>query len=276
MNLVGLGKCGCNIVKCFEQYSEYNCFYVNTEKVDDYQTIIIKKQKTHEEYEKNFPNIKKHFKDVDGPVFIFLGGSGAISGSSLRLLECFKGKNPCVFYTRPEKSLLSENGVLIDRAVYNILQEYSRSGAIGPITILDNPTLEDMIQDITIMNRWEKINNLISSTFHMINVFDNQVPVLDNLHPFSDIGLIRTIGIFEYEKGEENLFFSLDNILEKRYYYAIPRTQLETDTKLLKKITEQMKEESMSGKVKISHAVYPTSYDQSFCYVVCSSSKIQK
>tara|TARA_Y100001973_G_C5207802_1_gene342919 strand:+ start:5353 stop:6240 length:888 start_codon:yes stop_codon:yes gene_type:complete len=295
MNVIGLGQCGCNVAKCFEQYPQYKIYYINTEKIESKEylfpeqeyytskenvnigkTFLIPEQESHESYEDNAPDLSKFLKGVKGRTLFFIGGGGVISGVSLRVLEKLKARYVDVFYIRPDISLLSEKKKLIDRAVYNVLQEYSRSGALGNFHVIDNPLIESYIPDITIMNRWEKINHHISSTVHMINVYQNQVPVLNNLDFFSENSRLRTIGLFDVENNSEKLLFNLENVKEKCYYYAIPEKRLREDTDLLKMITEQVKEKTESGEIKVFHAVYPTQYEYPICYVLATSSEIQK
>ena len=295
MNVIGLGQCGCNVAKQFEQYPQYKIYYINTEKVESKEylfpeqeyytdkeninigkTFLIPEQRTHEDYENNVPDFSKFLKSVRGRVLFFIGGGGVISGSCLKILETINKCQIDIFYIKPDISLLSEKRRLIDRAVYNVLQEYSRSGALGNFYFLENPRIESFIPDITIMNRWEKINDYISNTVHMINVLQNQVPVLNNLDFFSDTSRLRAVGLFDMESNKENLFFDVQNVVEKCYYYAIPDKRLREDTDLLKKITDQMREKTENGKIKISHAVYPTQYESPICYVMAASSQIQK
>jgi len=276
MNIIGLGQCGCNIAKCFEQYSQYDVYFINTEKVDSKNFFLIPKQETHENYETNCPDLSKFFNKVKGEVLFFLGGSGTISGSVLRILEYIKNSQLAVVFVMPDIELLSKTAYLQNRAVFFILQEYARSGLLEKLILLDNVVLEETISDLTILTRYKKMNETIHSTIHMLNVFDNQEPILGTSSKRSDIARICAIGQFDMEENLENLFFSLDNVSEKCYYYAIPQKRLEEDTKLLKMITAQVKEKTDNGKIRVSYKVYPTDYDKSFCYVTAYSSQVQK
>ena len=295
MNIIGLGQCGCNIAQYFEQYSQYNIFYINTEKVESKEylfpeqeyyvneekvnigkTLLLPEQKSHEEYENNCPSLSKFLKKIKGDVLFFLGGSGAISGVTLQILEQINNCDIVVGYIRPDVELLSEGKAVQDRVVYNILQEYARSGAIKEILLFSNFQLEDIIPNVTILNRFERINEIITSSAHMINVFNNTKPILSTGTEFSQIARISTIGSYDLEGDIENLYFPLDNVREKCYYYAIPKKQLEKDTELLKTITEKSKEKSENGNIKVSYSIHSSEYDHAYCYVLAKSSQIQK
>jgi hypothetical protein len=65
------------------------------------------------------------------------------------------------------------------------------------------------------------------------------------------------------------------------YYYGIPRSKLEEDGQLFRKITEQMKEKSSIEKnefvqPKATFGIYQTQYEENLNFVVASTSFIQK
>ena len=86
---------------------------------------------------------------------------------------------------------------------------------------------------------------------------------------------MSTLGLVNFNEGEEKLFFDLDSPREKRYYYAIPEEQLKTDGTLMKKITEQLKNSIQYDKMKVSYGVYSTGYDVPYVYCVANSSVVQ-
>ena len=276
MNIIGLGQCGCSITKCFEKFPQYKTFYINTEKIEADNFFQLKKQDSHEKYEEKCPDLSEFFKGLEDDVFFVLGGSGTISGSVLSILQNLKDHKITIIYVKPEIDLLSEKKTLQERVVYNVLQEYTRSGMFEAMYVFDNPTLEKNISDITIYNRYDKLNEIISFNIHMINVFENTKPVMSTISEFLEIARIGSMGSFDIEENLENLYFSLDNIIEKCYYYAIPEKQLKQDTELFRKITDQMKEKAKNKKTKISYVIHSTDYEKAHCYVVARSSQIQK
>ncbi len=72
MKVVGLGKAGCNIAKSFSKFSQYETFGIDIQEDAD---ITIRKKKSHEDYDENFPNLKRKLKFTGEDVFV-VGGSG--------------------------------------------------------------------------------------------------------------------------------------------------------------------------------------------------------
>ena len=74
---------------------------------------------------------------------------------------------------------------------------------------------------------------------------NNTKPVIGKLEKPKETHRIVTIGIFDAEKNEEKMFFSLDNTREKCYIYSINEDKLKTDSEpLFKKLKEQVKSKS--------------------------------
>ena len=91
MNVIGLGKAGCNIAKNFNQYPEYNVYQIDVGK-EGPQCYDVKKQKGPEEYEATAPSFKKFLANVQGEALFIIGGSGDISAMSLRIIEEIRHK----------------------------------------------------------------------------------------------------------------------------------------------------------------------------------------
>ena len=275
MNIIGLGDCGCRIAKEFSKYPQYTSWCINTDGEWGENFLKIKKQKSHEDYEKKPPRVKKFFSGMKGDVLFVLGGSGAISGASLRILEQIKKNRISILYIKPDIELLSGVKKLQERVVYNVLQEYARSAVFERMYIVENTSVEDIAGEVPIIGYNDLINSIIVSNFHMINVFQNSKPVVSTSSDPIGHARISTIGMLDMKEKKENMFFSLDIPIEKCYYYGINEEKLRSDGKLLRNITDQVKEKT-SDKVKVSYAIHSTSYKEDYVYVVFHSSKIQK
>ena len=140
--------------------------------------------------------------------------------------------------------------------------------------IINNVDLEKIIGDVPLTEHHDRINELITSTVHMVNVYSHVEPVYD--YPVEDDtkARIATIGLLDVNTGEEKLFFPLDSVTEKCYYYAISDESLNTDATLHRKITEQIKEKT-TEELNIGYSIYSTEYDQNYGYLVANSSEIQ-
>jgi len=289
MNIIGLGQAGCNIADMFSKYPEYKIFKIDTEVRNDFdfaeqygeseekkKIFEIKPQSSPEEYEKNTPSMKTFFRGIKGETLFIVGGSGHISAMCLRIMEQIKDKcELSVLYIRPDTSLLSKNKSLHEKATFNILQEFARSGLLRVLYLVSNINLENILGEVPIIGYNSKINELLVSTIHMINVFKNSEPVMGKIEDPRDVCRIATFGISDIEEKEEKSFFPLDNIMEKCYIYSINEERLKTEGDLRKKIVSTVKEQSEAEDLKVSFGVFPTNYQQDYCYILNYTSIVQ-
>jgi hypothetical protein len=275
MNIIGLGKAGCNIADAFAKYPQYNIYKIDTE-LEGENSLSVKKQKGPEEYEANAPSMKSFFKNTEGDTLLVIGGSGDISAMCLRVMEQIKSSCDInVLYIRPDVQLLSEVKKMHEKVTYNVLQEYTRSGQIRGICLVSNPELENILDNVPIMGYYDKLNELIISTIHMINVYWNSEPIMGTLSPPGQTKRIYTVGIFDIENNEEKLFFSLDTVREKGYIYSISKERLQSESGLHKQISSQMKEKLSDENLSVSFGVFPSDYNVDYGYVLAYSPNIQ-
>ena len=273
--LIGLGKAGCNIVKCFSQYPQYSCYYIDSDVLEEKNSFLVDSQKNAEEYEESCPDFESFLENITDDILFVVGGSGAISGLSLRILELLKDKRLSVLYVQPDLQLLSDIGTKQEKIIYNVLQEYARSGLLERIYLVSNPALEDLIGKVSILNYDKQLNHMIVPTLHMINVFNHIKSVMDTFSQISDIARIVTFGIVDMKKNEQRLFFPIDKVAEFRYYYSINRKQLEEEGDFLLNVKKNIKE-SYDNEVRATYGIYSNDYEENYGYVVAYSSQIQK
>jgi len=271
--VVGLGSAGCNIAKAFSKFPQYDTYGIDTHKDAD---ITIKKRKTHEEYDSHFPNLKGKLKFSNEEVLVVTCGSGHISGGVLRLLEQLQNNDVRVVYVQPDLSLLSETQHTQERIVRNVLQEYSRSGALDRIYLVDNVAIERSVGDVAISGYYDILNQAIINTIHMINVFENSKPVIGNFITPTEISRIASIGIVDLtgDKEKENWFYSLTEPRDVVYYYGINKDDLKNDGTLFRKINQFVKSK-LDDKISVSYGVFETTYEQKYCYCIQYSSVVQ-
>ena len=275
-NIIGLGKAGTRIARAFSQYPQYKVYTIDSEESLEPNHFSIPPCKSHEEYELSAPNLSGFFRSIeDGDDTLFvLGGSGAISGVSLHILEQLQHAKVQILYIKPDTSLLSEVGYMRERLVFNVLQEYARSGKFERIILVDNVELDKIAGGAPVIGYFDKLNEILVSCMHMINVFDNTDAVMSTKSKPHEISRIVTLGVIDVEKKEEKLLFPLTFVREKYYYYAINGDVLKTDKELYKNITEQIKKKSVDD-VKISYGIYPTKYKQNYGFLTVRSSFVQ-
>lgn len=273
MNIVGLGRPGCSVAREFEKYPQYNVFYIDCEDNNYSRFLKIAKQDTHEDYEKNYK--KLNLSKCKGPTTLVLSGAGNISGAALRILEQIKASEITVLYVKPNPGDLGEAARLRDRITFGVLQQYARSGLLKRLYVVDNKMVESVIENVSIASYWKDINNVISSTYHMLSVFENTEPILTNLSPIPATSKIGTFGVMSFDNFNQRRFYSLNKPRTRRYFFGVNEETLKEGSGLLTKIrsfTEENKEE----KVDSGFAIYQTNYDHNYAYCVEYATLIQE
>ena len=275
MNIIGLGKAGCAVADTFAKYPQYDVYKIDAG-LQGERCFDVKPQNGPEEYEANFPPMQAFFEGVKGEALLVIGGSGDISSICLRVMEQITPSCAInVLYIRPDVELLSGVKKMHEKVTYNVLQEYTRSGQIRGMCLVSNPELENILDNVPIMGYYDKLNELIVSKIHMINVYKNSEPVMGTLSDPAETKRIYTVGIFDIENNEEKLFFPLDTVRERGYIYSISKEKLQSESGLHKQISSQMKEKLSDENLSVSFGVFPSDYNVDYGYVLAHSPNIQ-
>jgi len=276
--IIGLGQAGCNIADHFSQYPQYNIIKIDTKLKKAKNTFNLKHHSNPEHYEKKLPvRLIKHLHQTVQSHTLFITSCGMVSGASLSILEKIKDKTQItVMYIIPHQTELVGDKKLQNTLLFNVFQEYARSALFERVYLLDNQKMSDIIGPVPIMKRWESLNNLIASTYHMINVFEHTQPILTTITNRIKTARISTLGLLDEENNQEKMFFELDIPREKNYYYGVPNKQLEEDVSLMEAIQTNLKTNIEHDKMKITYSVYSTEYDKLLAYCEKSSTLIQK
>jgi hypothetical protein len=271
--IIGLGSVGARIAKEFGKKPQYNVITIDH---DEDATICIPEKAHPEEYESSCPDLSNKFSSVSSETLFVLSGASIISGASLRILQQLHDKTQLnILYIRPDVDTLSETRKLQERVVFGVLQEYARSGVFNQFYVVDNQLVDDILGGAPIMGYYDRLNEIIVATIHMVNVFNHSEAIVGTLSKPSELCRISTFGILNPETGEESLFFDLNNTREKSYYYAIPEDSLKNDKGLMGSIKNQVKDTPQEKDVKISYGVFSTGYSDKYAYIVANSSQVQ-
>jgi len=273
--IIGLGNAGCNIVDKFAKYPQYLTYKLDVGLKRTKTTFPLRRYQKFEEYEEKLPSLKTFFKDVDGDVLFVVSGSGKVSSASLAILQYLKKHKISILYIKPELTLLNDIQTQVERLVYNVFQEYTRSGVFERMYIVSNEELAQILGDISVKNYNEKINEMIVSTIHMINVYKNNESVTDTYYDLPSAARLTTIGMSDLEKNEDRMFFSLDNVSDIVYYYTHNKDKLESDFELMSKIKNAVSSKKEDG-VRVTYGIFETNYEQDYIYCLNHSSVIQK
>ena len=273
MNILGLGNAGCQLARNFEKYDQYKVICIDVENKGYTTFLPVEKQNSHEGYEKNYKKLK--LADCVGPTTVILSGSGDISGCILRILEQIK-KNPInIIYIKADEADTFQLSRQKDKITFGVLQEYARSTLLENFYIISNKSVEHVLNGVSLKNYWQDINNIISSTFHMINVFGNTEPILTNSSPIIKSIRIGTFGVVNFETNKEKLFYDLKYPRVKKYFYGINEETMTNDKDILNKI-RNFTEKQTDAQIDVGYSIYPTSYDQNYVYAVHYASFIQE
>ena len=273
MNIIGLGRAGCQIAQKFENYEQYKVFCIDTEDKEYSTYLPVQLQNSHEDYEKNHVNLD--LRECTGPATLILAGAGRISGCSLRVLEQLQSNVVDIIYIKADESVLSETARTREKIVLGVLQEYVRSTKLNKMYIISNKAVESIIGDISIINYWDEINNIISSTYNMLNVFDNTEPLLKNSSTSTPTVRIGTFGVVNFETEKEKIFYDLSFTRLKNYFYGVRKEVLEDNKKILHKV-RAFTESKRDDKTDVGFSIYSTDYDDNYVYSVHFASLIQE
>jgi hypothetical protein len=272
MNILGIGKIGSAIAEKFKSYPQYSVFKISSDLKTEKNNFFLEEYSNPEQYDNN--PINPNF-NINDELDVILCGEELMCASTLRILENYKSCSIRIFYIKPSSKFLAETQKMTDKVVYNVLQEYTRSKKLESFFILEYDTLVKTIGKVPLTKVKDELYTYICSTIHMINFLDNNEPVMSNYQDTPVTYCINTIGIMDFKTSEENKFFLLDNVREKRYYYCINDKQLNTDGELFDTINNQI-DSKIEENCNIMFGVYSSNYNENYCYVVYKSPYIQK
>ena len=276
--VIGLGKAGCNIADHLSQYPQYQIKKIDVGLKKTKTTFGLKHQDSPELYEKNnLPKGINNFLEGVMSETLFITSCGAVSGASLKILQkIHKKTNIQVMYILPQRDDLAGEKLLQNRLLFNVFQEYARSGLLDRVFLVDNSKLSGIMGPVPIMKLWDSMNNLVATTYHMLNVFQNTQPVMTTQTKRINTARVSTFGLLNPENNQEKMFFELDIPREKSYYYGVPKKQLEEDPNLMEVIRGNLKSNIEHEKMKTTYSVHSTDYNELIAYCEKSSTLIQQ
>ena len=179
-----------------------------------------------------------------------------------------------VVYFMPEIEVLSEEKTLQERACRGILQNYARSGLFEKICLVSNLKLEQIAGSTNVIDYFDQINHVFTSTYYMMDIFSNTKPITSTFKRPKESCRVTTIGLGSID-SEEKLFFPFNQSVEMVYYYGINEKKLKTEENLFRTLTNKVKSK-ITEQQKVSFGIYPTQYEDDYVYVEVFSPKIQE
>ena len=146
---------------------------------------------------------------------------------------------------------------------------------LSRLYIVSNAAAEAVLEKVSVVSYWDDINDVISSTFHMLNVFENTEPLLSTLTDVKKTNKIATLGVVSYKNMDEKIFYNLQKPRLKKYFFGISEKTLNEEKDLLQKIRSYVKDKS-EERCSACFAIYSTDYEQDYVYVIQYASLIQE
>jgi len=238
INIIGLGEMGCDLADEFAKQGNYEIYKIGIGLPKNKRSRGLKKEKNPEKYETNCPPMKHFFKELTGRSILVVNGGEPTSLTTLKVLEHTRPWSTTVVYIQPDMSALNEEAKKTEKVVFNVLQEYARSGAISKILLFNIPKVEEAMGEVPIIGYKETLYQYIVSSLNLINYFEHSEAVLSVDSEPVGWSRIMTISMISLDKIAEKKFFDLENVKERMYYCGINEDELRNDNKLLKKLKD--------------------------------------
>ena len=276
--LLAIGTAACNVVKQLEQHSQYECYYISNEidRTTKYK-FALPKVEGPEEYESlPMDKIHKWVSKIKKDATVFLNGGNDSTAAVLRILEKLhkNGVKLRIVYFKPEVEILSEQKQLHERTARGVLQNFARSGLFENICLICNLQLESLAGSTSVVDYFNQINHVFSTTYYMLDVFKNTKPITSTFKRPKESCRISTIGISSIA-GEDNLFYPFEQETEIVYYYGINEEKLKSEENLFRVITNKIKSK-ITDNTRVSFGIYPTQYENDYIYAEYFSPRIQQ
>ena len=273
--IIGLGNAGCNIADKFAKYSQYTTYKLDVGLSPTSTTFPLERHQKIEDYEEKCPNLSTFFEGVSDDLLFVVGGGGNISSASLSILKQLSNHKINILYIKPDVAFLGRHAIELDNLVFNVFQEYARSGMFERLYVVDNALIEKVIPSVSVKNYYDNLNEAVVSSFHMINVFNHIDSVTDTFGELPAGTRISTIGFVDPKKNLDKMFFSLDSVTDMVYYYAYNKMKLEAENSLFGEIRNSLKRKMKPG-IRVSYGIFETDYDEDYIYCVNHTCVIQK
>jgi len=266
MVLIGIGNAGSSLI---EQFSEHH------KKISITADYFPKHCKKTEHYEEHCPDFSEHLNFNEDECWVALCGAGKVAGCTLRVLETIKDKIINIIYIYPDITLCNSIQNKRNKVIYNVLQEYTRSGLLNTMYLFSNKEVLNMIGSQPITEMYKMINKQIANSIETMEWLKSQQPVMGSYIEAKEISRICCLSVGNFKKNDEKMLFLLDNITEAGYLYSVSKKQLEKNKDMLSIIKDRILKDE-EEQITSSFAVYPSEHNQSFFYSIKLTHYIQE
>ena len=269
--VICLGHKACDIGELFEKSFQVKLIDID---IEGENCFSLTRQKTPEDYEKNVPRMDSFFNDIsDDVLFITSSDSDAVS-CSLKILEQIKHKNISIVYLRSDRSFLTSRGVMVDRVVFNVLQEYTRSGLFKNIFLIDETQMDAFVSESAIEQYYETYLKFVRDM--ILNYISTKTEaVIDyNIMP-AEVERIATFAVYSLADDTETALYNINLINTKNYHFFLTEDTLKNDKKIMRSIKEKIKNKAVDN-TRVSYTIRGTSAKTDYCFVVYYSKAISQ
>jgi len=277
--VIGLGEIGCGIAEEFSEYPEYRVYKIGVN-LPPKGNLVIEPRDNIKEYEESTDADEisiylRSIKDNDEVLFV-LGGSEAITGMALPILEQLQHAKINVLYVCPDRDMSSQTQKRDDRIVSNILQQYARSGLFEKLYLLDQAVIEGLIGEVSIREYEKKINNFIAYVVAMVNYFNHTEPIMSAFPEPPPLCRIATFGVSSLaENAPVTYLYPLKGVQDFHYYYGLPQSQVEEDGGLMRQIKLQTKAFS-DESLNVSFSIHSTTFADPMVLCAAYTKEVQQ
>jgi len=258
MVLIGIGNAGSDLVSQFSK---------GHTKIEIRKKDFPSDCRRPEDYESKCPDFTNKLSFDDKECWVCLSGTSNIASSALRILETIKDKIINIIYIYPDLSLCNTMQLKKHKVVFNVLQEYTRSGLLHRMYLFSNADVLEVIGDQPINKLYKNINKQISNAIETLSWLNTQTPVMGSKHEAKLVSRICTLSVGNLKKNEEKMLFSLDNIVEASYLYSVSNNQLEKNKDTLSLVKKKIESDEKQNIVS-SFQIFSSEHNQSFFYSV--------
>ncbi len=277
--VIGLGKIGCGIAEELTEHPEYRVYKIGSHLKERGDLVISEPQDIEScENDIDLGEISVYLRSIKpgDEVLFIVGGGEPISGMSLSILEIIKDSKINILYVIPDRQTLSLVQERDNKIVFNILQQYARSGLFERMYLVDRSVAEDMMGDVSVREYEKSINNFISYLIAMVNYFNHVEPVVSTKSIPDKVCRISTFAVSSVgESAEARYLYPMQDIQDIHYYFGIPSDELEEDSGLMREIKNQTKKIANESDSNTSFSVYPTTFEDKIVLAVSYSKQIQ-
>lgn len=179
-------------------------------------------------------SIETHFEsyqpslqvDDSNQLWAILVAGNAINFGSLSVLEKFDKKLINVVYIIPDMVYKTDFAKKTHKIVYNVLQEYARSGKFRKISIFDLVEIEKELDNLNFENDNDLVLDIISYVLITDYDLDQIKPIKTTVKEVDEAVRIQSYGLLNIETNKEKKMFDIKYPREVVYRYIVGKDKI--------------------------------------------------